>query len=53
MVMMLPDKYRTHLRISNMIERVNEEVWRWERVVRSVLITKFAPPLIGCTGLNS
>jgi putative transposase len=33
-VMMLPEKYRTRLRTSNMIERVNEEVRRRERVVR-------------------
>lgn len=33
-VMMLPEKYRNRLRTSNMVERVNEEARRRERVVR-------------------
>ena len=33
-VMALPEKYRKRLRTSNMIERLNEEIRRRERVVR-------------------
>lgn len=46
-VMMLPDKYRSRLRTSNMIERVNEEVRRRERVVRIFPNTASALRLIG------
>jgi transposase-like protein len=46
-VMMLPDKYRTRLRTSNMIERVNEEVRRRERVVRIFPNKESALRLIG------
>lgn len=46
-VMMLPEKYRTRLRTSNMIERLNEEVRRRERVVRIFPNTTSALRLIG------
>lgn len=46
-VMMLPEKYRTRLRTSNMVERLNEEVRRRERVVRIFPNQQAALRLIG------
>lgn len=33
-VLVLPEKYRKRLRTTNMQERLNEEIRRWERVIR-------------------
>jgi len=46
-VMALPEKYRRRLRTSNMVERLNEEVRRRERVVRIFPNTQSAHRLIG------
>jgi putative transposase len=46
-VMALPEKYRRRLRTSNMVERLNEEVRRRERVVRIFPNTTSAHRLIG------
>jgi putative transposase len=45
--MALPEKYRRRLRTSNMVERLNEEVRRRERVVRIFPNTTSAHRLIG------
>ena len=46
-VMLLPEKYRRRLRTSNMVERLNEEIRRRERVVRIFPSQKSALCLIG------
>ncbi|MCP4183419.1 MAG: IS256 family transposase, partial [Hyphomicrobiales bacterium] len=46
-VMSLPEKYRQRLRTSNMVERLNEEIRRRERVVRIFPNQESALRLIG------
>ena len=45
--MALPEKYRRRLRTTNMVERLNEEVRRRERVVRIFPNSESAHRLIG------